>query len=338
MKKKKKIIIWIILIGIIVFIVYRVTTNKKEITTYTTENVSRGNLAQTVSATGRIVSSEQADLSFMSAGRADSVLVDVGDKVAKGQKLATIDRSTFPQQLRQAQLEIQVQKEVLKNMKRDSNDDAYSKNQRNAQEAVIKKAESAYEGILRQMRDNALYAPIGGTIIKKNINVGEVVTSGEIVFVIANPNDLFIESNIPEVDIVDISSGQKVLLTFDALAEDEVFSGNVTDVDPASTLIQEVVFYRIKIRMDSFDSRLKLGMSCNDDIVIANAENILMIPQRAVKKENGKKYVEILKEGKDGQETEKVYVETGISGDNGMIEVKNNLKEGEKVITFTKVK
>jgi membrane fusion protein, macrolide-specific efflux system len=339
MKKYKKTVIWIIILVALGWGGYVIFGNKKVATTYTTEEITRGDLAQTVSATGNIVSAQQAELSFMLTGRADSVLVDVGDKVVKGQRLATIDRSTFPQQLQQAKLDIKIQKETLRNMERNRNEAVYSKNQRNAQENVIKKAQSAYDSVLRQMRDNALYAPVSGTIVKRSIDVGEVAMAGKTIFVIANPGDLLIESNIPEVDIVGIAAGQKALITFDALAEDEIFSATVESVDPDSTIIQDVVFYRVKMHLEKLDGRLKMGMSCNDDIVIANTENILMIPQRAVKKENGKKYVEILKEADGVQSVEKVYIETGISGDNGMIEVKGNLlKEGEKVVTFTKTK
>ncbi|MFA5993719.1 MAG: efflux RND transporter periplasmic adaptor subunit [Parcubacteria group bacterium] len=334
---KRKTWIWIIVIAAITFGGYKLLTGKKATTTYTTEAVTRGNLAQSVSVTGKVVSNQQADLSFVLTGSVDSILVDVGDKVVKGQRLATIDRKTFPQQLNQARMDIKIQKETLRNMERNRNEAVYSKNQRNAQEVVIQKAEEAYSAVLRQMRDNALYAPVAGTIIKKNINLGEVVMAGETAFVIAKPEDLLLESNVPEVDIVDIKIGQKVLMTFDALAEDEVFWATVSEIDPAATVIQDVVYYRVKMQLASPDQRLKIGMTCNDDIVTANAGNVLMIPQRAVKKDGSKKYVEILKTDDSGESVERVYVETGISGDNGMIEVKNNLKEGEKVITFTKV-
>ncbi len=333
---KRKTWIWIVIIAAVVFGGYKLLAGKKAVTTYTTEAVTRGDLAQTVSTTGKVVSAQQAELAFALTGSVDSVLVDVGDKVVQGQKLATIDRKTFPQQLSQAKMDIKIQKETLRNMERNRNEAVYSKNQRNAQEVVIKKAESAYSAVLRQMKDNALYAPVSGTITKKNVSTGEMAMAGETVFVIANPEELLLESNIPEVDIVDIVVGQKVFMTFDALTEDEVFWASVTEVDPAATVIQDVVYYRVKMQLDSPDQRLKIGMTCNDDIVTANAENVLMVPQRAVKKDGSKKYVEILKTNDDGETVEKVYVETGISGDNGMIEVKNNLKEGEKVITFTK--
>lgn len=313
---------------------YEYFSGKTPASIYTTEGVSRGNLAQTVSATGKIASSMQMELSFALTGKIDSELVDVGDKVVAGQKIASIDASTFPQQLKQAEMNVKIQKETLDDMKKNKN--ANSIDQRDAQRATVEKAQAAYDAVLRQAADNSLYAPIDGMIIKKNVDLGEMATVGAAVFTIANPDDFLIESNIPEADIVDVSAGQKANITFDALSEDEIFPASVVSVDPASTVIQDVVFYRVKLRLGNSDSRLKIGMSCNDDIVTANAENILMIPQRAVKKEDGKKYVEILKTEDKIETVEKRYVETGLTGDNGMIEVKNGLKEGEKVVTFTK--
>ncbi|EKE10641.1 MAG: Efflux transporter, RND family, MFP subunit [uncultured bacterium] len=335
--KKKKIIIWTVVLAFLALGGYMLATSKDESTTYTTESVSRGDLAQTVSVTGEVVSSDETELSFPLTGRIESVLADVGDRVVKGQKLATIDRSTFPQQLRQAELDIKIQKENLSNMER--NKGTYSKDQRDAQKATIKKTQSAYESVLRQNRDNSLYAPVSGMVIQRSVDQGETVIAGKIILVIANPDDLLLESNVPEVDIIGISKGQKALTTFDALSEDELFMGRISDIDPAATVIQDVVYYRVKIHIENFDQRLKMGMTCNNDIITAEARDTLMVPQRAVKKENGKRYVEILREKDKKQEVEKVYVETGISGDNGMVEIKGNLlKEGEKVITFTKEK
>jgi multidrug efflux pump subunit AcrA (membrane-fusion protein) len=65
-------------------------------------------------------------------------------------------------------------------------------------------------------------------------------------------------------------------------------------------------------------------------------DNVLMIPTRAIKEDGKKKYVEVLKA--DGITTEKIYIETELEGDDGMVEVKSGLKGGEKVVTFVATK
>ena len=329
MKKK---IIWLVIIIAAVFGGYKYFAGKKAVTTYVAENVTRGSLVQTVSATGKLNSNQQIDLSFQATGLIVSVDVNVGDKVVQGQKLATIEKDTFPQQLRQAEADILAQKETLNNMKDIRK--TYSKDQRDAQRAVIQKFEAIRDAIVKQSKDTALYSPINGVVIRRVVDPGEVAMVNSPVLVLVDPTDLIIESNIPEADIVKIAVGQKSNITFDALTDKDVFRAEVMEIDPASTVIQDVVFYRVKLKIENVDQRLKVGMSCNDDIVTAEHSNVLMIPERAVKTEGDKQFVDLLRA--DGITTEKRYMETGLSGDNGMIEVRNNLREGEKVVTFSK--
>jgi macrolide-specific efflux system membrane fusion protein len=97
-------------------------------------------------------------------------------------------------------------------------------------------------------------------------------------------------------------------------------------------VIQAVVFYKVKIQLDSLDPRLKPGMSCDTDINTFEKENVIIIPSRAVKK-NGGSYVEILKER---NVVERKNVEVGTDGDDGLVEIKAGLVEGDKVVTFVK--
>jgi hypothetical protein len=90
--------------------------------------------------------------------------------------------------------------------------------------------------------------------------------------------------------------------------------------------------------MDSDVQRLKIGMSCDVDVLTAEKDDVLMISRRAVKQEDGKKYVEILKTDGKTSVTEKIYVETGLTGDGGMIEVKSGLSEGQEIIVFSSEK
>ena len=331
MKYKKK-IIWLVIIAAVIFGGYKLFAPKAPVTTYTTEDVVKGNLTQTVSVTGELKSDDSVNLSFKSSGKIEQMNVEIGDKVTKGQRLAVIEKGVLNEQLRQAESDIKIQKETRDNMKK--NHVTYSSEQVDAQRAMVQKSEAARDAVLRQMRDVVMVAPMDGTVVEKKVDLNEMATMNAPVLTIANPGNLFVESNIPEADIVKIATEQKAVVTFDALTEKDIFTATVAEIDPASTVIQDVVYYRVKLKLDSADARLKIGMSCNVDVLTAQAESVLMIPQRAVKTEGAKQYVEVLKS--DGITIEKVYVEIGLSGDNGMVEVLNNLKAGEKVVTFTK--
>ena len=334
----RKIIKWIVWIAIIAAAVYGGYRyfKKAPVSPYVVEKVTRGKLTQTVSVTGEFISNEMADVAFKSPGRVTFLKVDVGEIVKKGQLISTIDKSLLYAQLRQAELDIKYQKKTLSDMvdKRDTN----SLDQRDAQRIVVKKYEAARDGILHQLWETSVYSPIDGVVIEKNASVGEMVSANATVVAIADPNDLVIESNVPEVDIVDIAVGQSADVVFDSLSDQDVFKAKVVEIYPASTVIQDVVFYKVKLKLENNDPRLKIGMSCDVDVLAGEKADVLMVPKRAVKSEDEKKYVEILKSDGKTTTTERIYVETGLSGDDGMIEVKSGLSEGQEIITFSSVK
>jgi len=138
-------------------------------------------------------------------------------------------------------------------------------------------------------------------------------------------------SNISEVDIGIIDLGQPVNITFDAFSEEE-FSGRVIEINPAETLIQGVVYYKIKTAMEMENKKIKPGMTANLIITTDSRENVLILPQRAVTEKEGKKLVKI-PENKGYKEVE---VETGLRGSQGEIEIISGLKQGDIVITFIK--
>lgn len=309
---------------------------KEEVSPYVMEKVTKGKLAQTVSVTGEFKSDEIANIAFKSSGRITALKADIGDKIEKGQLIATIDESVLYEQLRQAEADIKIQKETLSDMmdKKDIN----TLDQRDAQRAIIKKYEASRDAVLRQMRETSVYSPIAGMVIAKNANVGEMISAGLSIVTIVDPGNLVIESNVPEVDISSVELEQSADVVFDSLTDQDIFKAKVVEIYPSSTVIQDVVYYKVKLKMDSNDQRLKIGMNCDVDILTAEKDDVFMISRRAVKQEDGKKYVEILKTDGKASTTEKIYVETGLTGDGGMIEIKSGLSEGQEIIVFSSEK
>jgi RND family efflux transporter MFP subunit len=259
--------------------------------------------------------------------------VDTGDSVKKGQLLGSIEPGALNSQLVQAQREVKVQDETLESMK--ENTLQYNRDARDAQKHRIEAAQANVNSILAQFGDNRLFSPIEGVVLKRNADLGEIVSPTGPVLSIGNPKNLVIESNVPESDIIKVKVGQKANVTFDAFPADQIFEATVISIDPASTVIQDVVSYKIKLVLFSFDERLKSGMSANIDVKTAEKNDVMMIPLRAVKTEGKQKFVEILLDAQKNL-TERRNITTGLEGDEGMVEVSSGLKGGEKVITFIK--
>ncbi len=312
--------------------VYYFIQSRKPVTTYTTENAVRGDLAQTVSETGNISPDLSVDLSFKTSGRLLYVNFDVGDYVKKGDRVAAVDSGLLSAQLREAEQNVKVQKELLNNMK--ERDDTYNSEQRDSQRATIKSAEAAVDAVRAQIYDTVMYAPIDGIVTKRYADTGETTALNSTVLTIVKEGDLELDVDVAESDITKVKIGQNATFTLDAYSSDAVFHAQVTEVEPASTVIQDVVYYKIKLKMADPDSGFKPGMSADVDIRTAEKNNVIMIPLRAIQEENGGKFVEIL--NPDGLSTSKVTVQTGLQGDEGMVEITSGLSEGQKVVTLTK--
>ena len=204
-----------------------------------------------------------------------------------------------------------------------------------SRDATVKSAEASYQIALNNLSKASLSSPINGTITEINNKEGEVLGSGVIKESFAKiiSDDFIIESKMPESDILKIKNGMDAEITFDAIGGDEKFKAKVIEIDPAETLVQDVVYYKTKFKLENIDSRLKPGMTANIDVQTAKKDDVFVVPMRAVKTENNTKYVEILV---GNNQTEKIEVVTGIEGDDGMIEIKSGVKEGDKVVTFVK--
>ncbi len=329
MFKKKKTYVILVIIALIVGGIYYWKSRPTKIN-YTTEKVKVGTIAKTVSVTGEIVPKVKANLSFKLNGKLKYLAVDVGDEVKKGEKIAVIDEGTLKDQLAKANNELKIQKKTLANMKR--HEDIYSYQQKSIQRSRIKEAQDAVNLILTEIGETVLYSPIDGKIIKRNINVGENVTANRTILTVASLEEPDIKVDVPESDIASIKIGQQAKLTFDALDIDDILIGKVTEIEPASTVVQDVVYYKVKIKLNKLDNRLKIGMSVDADINVFQKNKVVIIPLRAVKTENNQEYVKILKVD---NVIKRINIKTGHKGDDGTVEVIEGLKGGENIVVLS---
>ncbi|MFA6215357.1 MAG: HlyD family efflux transporter periplasmic adaptor subunit [Patescibacteria group bacterium] len=207
-------------------------------------------------------------------------------------------------------------------------------------QAQVAKAQSSLDLAAARYDETIIKAPIAGVITDTPYSVGEQTNLTEPVIKMLAAENYEIEVDIPESDIVKISVGDKVSITLDAFTGDDIFSGAVTTINPAQTEIQDVIYYRVTVAFEkdqpdsvkSVVEKIKPGMTANITVKTAEINDVLFIPLRAVKEENGKKIVQILEN--DNPKTVEVIL--GLKGDEGMVEVRSGLIEGQKVITFVR--
>jgi HlyD family secretion protein len=150
-----------------------------------------------------------------------------------------------------------------------------------------------------------------------------------------------INVDIPESDIAKLKVGDEVVIELDAFGSDHLFAGKVAFIDPAQTVIQDVTYYSttVSLESNSWVERIKPGMSADVTITTAEKNDVIYIPQRAVKireallGEVPEKYVEVLI---NEEEVEEKTVEVGLRGDGGLVEILSGIEDGDRVITFKK--
>ena len=325
MLSKKKIIIAIIIL-LLIGGGYYFFTREDTSAAIQTERVKRGDVAETVSVTGELVPEEYVDLSFPSTGTIDAVMVKIGDTVAEGDGIASLDRAVLFSQLKEARIAARVAEQNEGLLRRGRIN--YSPEELTAKKLLSEQARENVRTFEAQMKENILISPLAGQVSKFDTRVGEVVTLGKVIARVIEPGNFLLESRVPESDIAKVTLGMKASITFDSLTNDDVFEGEVVSIDPAATVVQDVVSYKVKFRLSKNDERLREGMTGNIDVETAKRTGVLWVPYRALSKEGTKTYAEV----KRNTETfERVEVTTGLEGDEGTVEVKSGLKEGDEV-------
>lgn len=330
MTKKTKIILSAVVVSVVVggFFLYR---SRESEPTVTTVAVDRGDVAQTVSVTGKLVPKRYADLSFLRTGHIVGVSVSEGDRVVAGQEIASLDDGVLRSQHKAAMIALSIAEENEKLARR--NWDGLKPEERAAKKLATEQARETVRSVGVTMDDLVLNAPFSGVVSFSKLSVGEAAVAGAIVARISEDGDLIIESQVPESDIAEIVGDMKASVTFDSLSQNDAFEATVTKIDSAATVSQGVVSYMTEFRLSSGDDRLREGMTANIDIETAKSENALVVPFRATSREGGRSYAEV-KRGDDV--FEKVEIVTGIEGDDGLIEVLSGLREGDEVVVSRK--
>ena len=199
-------------------------------------------------------------------------------------------------------------------------------------EANLKKAQANLAAALADLADYSLKSPVDGIISKINFEIGEYVPTSETAVAMFGKSNLEIKVDAPESDIAKIKVGDLTEITLDAFGDERIFKGHLTFIDPSETIINDVVYYKVKVTFDAQEEGVKPGMTANVTVTTAVRENVLFIPARSVIEKDGKRIVRILENGQK-QERE---VTTGLRADDGLIEILSGLNEGETVITFIK--
>ena len=145
---------------------------------------------------------------------------------------------------------------------------------------TLRSAELNMDNLQEAMNNYTVTSPISGTIIEKNAKAGDALATGADLCTIYDLSYLVMVINVDELQVSDVSVGQSVQVTADAVP-DKTYTGTVTRVSMKGTSSGGTTTYPVTVRIDETEG-LRPGMNANAEIVTAEAGNALAVPNAAI--------------------------------------------------------
>jgi RND family efflux transporter MFP subunit len=228
-----------------------------------------------VQASAVVVPAREARLSFVLSGLVEEVAVREGDQVQAGQTLISLDTSDLEYELVAAQaaltsveLDAQLQRQRRKRFNFDTFNFVYVSPPREKiviADAKVEQKQSALEIVKASIAQGTLMAPFEGTVVELNVSSGEYIQPTQVVVVIADLQNVYIETtDLSELNVASVEVGQPATVYVEAL--DDEFPGEVTAISPISDTIGGDVVYKVTVELDEQPIDLLWGMSADVEI------------------------------------------------------------------------
>jgi HlyD family secretion protein len=312
MKRPITIVIILVAIGAGGAVFYATRADKEP--TVTTLKTSRGAIVDAVGATGTLQAVTTVTVGTQVSGIVQELSADFNSIVKKGQVIARLDPSILDTQvvtakanLANAQANLERQKVAVT----DANSKLVRANELSAKQLLPKadletadmtakqadaqlkstqsqvvQAEAAVNKAKVDLDHTIITAPIDGIVIKRSVDKGQTVNAGmsapELFIIAADLTKMQVNANIDESDVGRMRPGQAVTFRVDAYPT-ETFHGNVKQVRLNPLTVQNVVTYSTVIDVPNQDLKLKPGMTANVNIEIARRDNVLRVPNAALR-------------------------------------------------------
>jgi HlyD family secretion protein len=280
----------------------------------TTAAVSRGDVVQSVKATGTLEAVTTVQVGSQVSGTIAALLADFNSQVKKGQVVARLEPSLFQTQVDQARATL-VKLQADTERSRVALEDAKVQQRRaetlssqqllpaselESARVATAQAEAAFKSAQAQVAQAraalgqaevnlshaTITAPIDGIVISRNVDIGQTVAASmqaPVLFTIAQDlREMQVNASVDEADIGKIAPSQQVSFQVDAYPG-KTFAGRVRQVRLAPVVDQNVVSYVTVIDVPNPDLQLKPGMTANVAITIARADDVLKVPNAALR-------------------------------------------------------
>jgi HlyD family secretion protein len=281
---------------------------------YRTAKVERGSIMRVVTATGTVNPVQTVQVGSQVSGIVTNLYAEFNSKVKEGQLVARIDPAPFQNKVIEMEANVQNMKgnlararadlaqrkldldrskalyeqDLIAKADLDNAKTAYETSLAGIQigEAQVKQAETTLNKARLDLKYTQIYSPVNGTVISRNVDEGQTVAASfqtPVLFLVARDlTKMEVDTNVSESDIGGITDGKEARFVVDAYPK-EPFVGKVIQVRNAPITVQNVVTYNVVVGVDNNDLRLKPGMTANVSIVVDRRDDVLKIPNSALR-------------------------------------------------------
>jgi HlyD family secretion protein len=276
-----------------------------------------------VDAATAALSSSKAKLAQLQAGSLPDDIAQAEQVVAQAEQNLQLQQNPFTDQDIEQQKQAVVQAQAALALKQTP----YLKTDIDQAQAQVDQAQAALDYAKSSLASSTLVAPFDGVISTVNENVGDFVANVPPTLIVSmvDPTNIRLDASVDETDIPQVQLGQDVNVTFDALPG-KTFPGKVLSIAPGATVQSGVATYTVSITVPN-DSSIKPGMTGNADIVYARHDDVLLVPNRAVRTQGAQHFVALF----DGTRQKAQPVTIGVSDDQST-EVLSGVQAGDQIV------
>ncbi len=308
MKKRILIIGAVIVVAVAIILIFKPFAKKETSITFDTVKVEKGDITNTVTATGTIEAIITVNVGTQVSGILEHVYVDFNDIVKKGQLLAKLDETPLKTQLAQsqsqvdqAQAQLTFQEATFNRMKplyekqliAKSDYDQALYNYENSK-ASLSNAKSALARSQVNLDYATITSPIDGVVLNRAVEEGQTVAASfntpTLFTIVNNLTQMEVQTSVDEADIGKIQQGQRVEFTVDAYP-DMKFEGTVSQVRLQPVTTNNVVTYVVILNAPNPDKKLMPGMTASATIYVEEKANTLKLSGKALRFTPGTDYL-----------------------------------------------
>lgn len=312
--RRMGIVVGVVMLGLAVGGYVWFTGERKPPVRYRTAPVERGSVVSIVSATGTINPVVSVQVGTQVSGMIKSLHADFNSRVKAGDVVAVIDPEPFRARRDQAASSLEMARANVARAKTDwmqrkrelervrtlveqnfvsQNDvDVAITNAQSAEaqvhvaEAQVKQAEATQNSAELELKYTVIRSPVDGIVVARNVEVGQTVAASfatpNLFLIALDLTKMQVDTNVSESDIGGMTEGKPATFTVDAYPGVQ-FSGVIRQVRLAPINVQNVITYNVVVAVDNQDLRLKPGMTANVAIVVAQKEQVLKVPNAALR-------------------------------------------------------